>query len=197
MKLNEVLREVLLVLAVLSLLLFSQQSSAISDRYDSSFRKWSAYYLPEVPWYWLKAQCWQESRLKLDAVSPVGAQGVCQFMPLTWKDMQEKLNFKGDPFIPDLNIQAAASYMSQLRYVWDRRERNQPQIHSLAMASYNAGTGSILKAQEASGGKRLWCEIQPHLVEVTGRHSKETTHYVEVIWKYVKELNRSSGIPAY
>lgn len=184
------LTKALLLLVVLLFLMFAQDANAISNRYDDSFRKWSAYYLPEIPWYWLKAQCWQESRLKPDAVSPVGAQGVCQFMPPTWRDMESKLGFEGNPFIPDLNIQAAASYMDQLRDVWNRRERTNVQIHSLALASYNAGTGNILKAQKVSGDKRLWCEIQPSLVEVTGIHSKETTHYVEVIWKYVKELNQ-------
>lgn len=189
------LKESLLFLVVVLFLVFAQDANAFSDRYDNSFRKWTAYYIPEVPWYWLKAQCWQESRLKPDAVSPVGAKGVCQFMPPTWKDMQNKLNFQGDPFIPDLNIQAAASYMSQLRDVWDRRQRTNPQVHSLALASYNAGTGNILKAQEVSGNKRLWCEIQPSLVEVTGRHSKETTHYVEVIWKYVRQLEEYRSSP--
>ena len=183
------LKEALLFLVVLFFLVFATDADAISDRYDNSFRKWSSYYLPEVPWYWLKAQCWQESRLKPEAVSPVGAQGVCQFMPPTWGDMENKLGFEGNPFIPDLNIQAAASYMDQLRDVWNRRGRTNPQVHSLAMASYNAGTGNILKAQVVSGDKRLWCEIQPSLVEVTGDFSKETTHYVEVIWKYVEELN--------
>lgn len=188
------LKQALLLLGVLVLLAFSSPSEAISNRYDDSFRKWSAYYLPDIPWYWLKAQCWQESRLKPEAVSPVGAKGVCQFMPPTWKDMQNKLGFRGDPFIPDLNIQAAASYMNQLRDVWDRRERNNVQVHSLALASYNAGTGNILKAQRESGNKRLWCEIQPYLINVTGKHSKETTDYVEVIWNYVKELNKFSGV---
>ena len=183
------LKEALLFLVVLFFLVFATDADAISDRYDNSFRKWSSYYLPEVPWYWLKAQCWQESRLKPEAVSPVGAQGVCQFMPPTWGDMENKLGFEGNPFIPDLNIQAAASYMDQLRDVWNRRGRTNPQVHSLAMASYNAGTGNILKAQVVSGDKRLWCAIQPSLVEVTGDFSKETTHYVEVIWKYVEELN--------
>lgn len=184
----------LLLLVVLFLLFIARPSEAISNRYDDSFRRWSSYYMPEVPWYWLKAQCWQESRLKPKAVSPVGAKGVCQFMPPTWKDMQRKLGFSGDPFIPDLNIQAAASYMKQLRDTWDRRNRKSTQVHSLALASYNAGLGNILKAQEISGNKRLWCEIQPYLVQVTGRHSKETTHYVEVIWEYVKELSKYGGV---
>lgn len=188
------LTKALLILGVLSLLFLSSPSHAISNKYDNSFRKWSAYYIPEVPWYWLKAQCWQESRFVTTAVSPVGAQGVCQFMPPTWKDMERKLGFNGDPFIPDLNIQAAASYMDQLRGTWNRRERTNAQVHSLAMASYNAGTGNILKAQNLSGNKRLWCEIYPYLPKVTGENSKETIHYVEVIWKYVQELARGDGI---
>lgn len=188
------LKEALLLLGVLLLFAFSTPSLAISNKYDNSFRKWSAYYTPEVPWYWLKAQCWQESRFIPTAVSPVGAQGICQFMPPTWRDMERKLGFTGDPFIPDLNIQAAASYMSQLRKTWDRRERTNTQIHSLAMASYNAGTGNILKAQSLSGDKRLWCEIKPYLPQVTGKNSEETIHYVEVIWKYVQELARGNGV---
>lgn len=184
-------------LLLVALLILSGNCYAFPDKYDNSFRRWTAYYLPEVPWYWLKAQCWQESRLKPEAVSPVGAQGVCQFMPPTWKDMQNKLGFEGDPFIPDLNIQAAAAYMKQLRTTWDRRERTSPQVHSLAMASYNAGTGNILKAQKESGNKRLWCEIQPYLINVTGKHSEETTHYVEVIWRYIDELNEYSYSTTY
>ena len=187
-------KQALLLFGVLLLLSFAQPASAFSNKYDDSFRRWSAYYLPEVPWYWLKAQCWQESRLNPRAISPVGAKGLCQFMPPTWKDMQNKLGFSEDPFIPDLNIQAAASYMSDLRRIWNRRNRNNVQVHSLALASYNAGAGNILKAQKLSGNKRLWCEIEPYLVQVTGKNSEETIHYVEVIWRYVKELSEYSGI---
>ena len=191
------LKEALLVLVVLFLVAFAVDANAISKKYDNNFRKWSAYYMPDVPWYWLKAQCWQESRLKPEAVSPVGASGVCQFMPATWKDMQRNLGFSGDPFIPDLNIQAAASYMKQLRSNWNRRERESYQVNSLAMASYNAGLGNILEAQRVSGNKRLWCEINPYLVQVTGRHHKETIHYVEVIWEYVDQLIEDYGKPSY
>lgn len=186
------LKEALILLLMLLLLSISQQSHAISDTYDNSFRRWSAYYLPEIPWYWLKAQCWQESRLDTNAVSPVGAQGVCQFMPPTWKDMEDRLGFRDSPFIPDLNIQAAAYYMKQLRSTWNRRERTSPQVHSLALASYNAGTGNILKAQRLSGNKRLWCEINPFLPEVTGHNSEETINYVEIIWKYIKRIEVSA-----
>jgi len=194
---DSLLEVMMLIVLSLFVLIYSANSEAISNKYDNNFRKWSAYYMPEVPWYWLKAQCWQESRLKPEAVSPVGAAGVCQFMPATWKDMQTRLGFSGDPFIPDLNIQAAASYMKQLRNTWDRRGRESYQVNSLAMASYNAGTGNILKAQKLSGDKRLWCEINPYLVQVTGRHHKETIDYVEVIWKYVDQLVQEYGKPSY
>jgi hypothetical protein len=53
------LKEALLILVVLFLVAFAVDANAISKKYDNNFRKWSAYYMPDVPWYWLKAQCWQ------------------------------------------------------------------------------------------------------------------------------------------
>ena len=70
------LKEALLFLVVLFFLVFATDADAISDRYDNSFRKWSSYYLPEVPWYWLKAQAYIESGLDPNAESPVGAKGI-------------------------------------------------------------------------------------------------------------------------
>ena len=71
------LKEALLFLIVILLaLVFVKDANAISDKYDNSFRKWSAYYIPEVPWYWLKAQAYIESGLDPNAESPVGAKGI-------------------------------------------------------------------------------------------------------------------------
>ena len=38
-------------------------------------------------WKWTKAQCIAESGLREDAMSPVGAQGLCQVMPNTWREV--------------------------------------------------------------------------------------------------------------
>ena len=182
------MKEALLLFAVLSLLVFSQPSYAISDRYDSSFRKWSAYYLPHLPWVWLKSQAYIESALNPSAVSPVGAKGIAQFMDYTWSDMQKILKTTESQYNADLSIQAQAVYMRGLRKNWTRYGRNTCQIQDLALASYNAGLGSILKAQKESGEQVLWEDINKSLSKVTGHHSKETIGYVERFWRVVKRL---------
>jgi soluble lytic murein transglycosylase-like protein len=83
--------------------------------YDLSIRKWNSIYNPEIPWYWAKAQLAAESALKPNAVSPVGAKGLGQFMPDTWNDMERELGFNGSEFTPVLSIQAHAYYMKKLR----------------------------------------------------------------------------------
>ena len=135
--------------------------------------------MPFVDWRLLKAQCYQESLLDPLAVSPVGAQGICQFMPATWADMP----IEGSPFTPRLNIHAAAYYMGRLRTGWSS-PRPEFDRHSLAMASYNAGFGNLLKAQRLCTGAILYAEIIDCLPDVTGRHSNETITYVERIWGF-------------
>ena len=153
--------------------------------YDYQIRKWNSFYTPSLPWYWNKAQLVAESRLNPNAVSPVGAMGLGQFMPATWKDVSRALDF-GDAtaFAPALNIQAQAYYMRQLRSQF-KRERPEWDRHSLALASYNAGLGNVLKAQQRGGNSLLYAPMANALPLVTGHHSKETTTYVKRIWEYV------------
>lgn len=49
--------------------------------------------MPGVDWRLLKAQYYQESHLKPNAVSPVGAAGVAQFMPATWRQISRELGY--------------------------------------------------------------------------------------------------------
>ena len=64
--------------------------------------------------------------------------------------------------------------------------------HLLAMASYNAGFGNLLKAQRACGGGVLYAEIIACLPQITGHHSNETITYVQRIqrWRFEMELSR-------
>lgn len=152
--------------------------------YDLSIRKWNSIYNPEIPWYWAKAQLAAESALKPNAVSPVGAKGLGQFMPDTWNDMERELGFNGSEFTPVLSIQAHAYYMKKLRSNF-KAPRPEKDRHSLALASYNAGLGNILKAQKKAGGSILYEPMIQALPSVTGKeNSRETTMYVNRIWKY-------------
>ena len=136
-----------------------------------------------VDWKLLKSQCYAESSFNALAISPVGAQGICQFMPGTWDDVQTGLKIKASPFNPKVNIQFAAYYMGKLRRSWSS-PRPEIDRHNLAMASYNAGLGNLLSAQRKCNGQLLYDEIIECLPAVTGIHSKETIDYVKKIWRF-------------
>jgi len=135
--------------------------------------------LPEGPdWHWEKAQGVQESGLDPSAVSTVGAKGVMQIMPGTWADICRALGWRNvSPFSGPHNIFAGVFYQSRMDRIW-ARDRSIAERHALGLASYNAGPGSILRAQAACGGVRLWRDIAPCLPNVTGTAAaKQTTDY--------------------
>lgn len=109
------------------------------DRYDSLF----AYYAWEygVNPDWLKAQAIAESNLDPRAKSPVGARGLMQFMPATWREYWDKLYGSrglptGSPFNPEESIRAGARYMRDLLRAFDG-DLDQ------ALAAYNWGWGRV------------------------------------------------------
>lgn len=168
----------------------SRANSTKDTMYDLSIRKWSGIYTPQYPWCWNKAQIKAESAFRSDAVSPVGAKGLGQFMPATWTQMVRELNMGdgADAFNPALNIQATTYYMAKLRANF-KTPRPEWDKHSLAMASYNAGLGNILKAQ-AYTGSIMYKPMIDNLHRVTGHHHLETKNYVTRIWGYVAEYER-------
>lgn len=162
----------------------SLSAQPFHDRYDSRIQAAANRYLPGVDWRLLKAQLHQESRLEPAAVSPVGARGVAQFMPGTWSDVSRQLGWGTvSPHVADYAIEAGAFYMSRLRDNWSA-PRPVADRYSLALASYNAGLGNLLQAQQRCGGRNLYGEIIECLPEVTGHYSRETITYVRRIWKY-------------
>lgn len=138
---------------------------------------------------WFIAQATQESRFNASAVSPVGALGIAQFMPETAEMVANELAqhemFKNGFDRSDINqsIWAQVYYMNKLFGTWSWKRSTTSKMQ-LALASYNAGIGNILKAQKVSGDKKHWIEIKSSLHKVTGRHSKETTKYVSNICNY-------------
>lgn len=172
---------------VLSLPAFSWASS-FPDTYDNKIRTAARDYLPGVDWRLWKAQLYAESRLDPAAVSPVGARGVAQFMPGTWSDVVDALDLEGvSPHMAEPAIAAGAYYMGTLRQGWSA-PRPEMDRHSLAMASYNAGFGHLIKAQKRCGGPPGYAEIIACLPDVTGRHSRETITYVSRIWRHWQSM---------
>lgn len=160
------------------------------DRYDDDIRHavkiyWKADF---DDWKYWKAQLYQESLLDPSAVSPVGAIGLAQFMPATWNDISRSLGWSGvSATQADAAIEAGAFYMARLRRGWSA-PRPSLDRHHLAEASYNAGTGSILKAQAACGGATNWPQISPCLALVTGALSQQTLDYITRIDHWREQL---------
>lgn len=136
----------------------------------------------DLPFDWrlLKAQLIAESALNPLARSAAGAQGIAQFMPATWTEVAAKLRLPADasPFDPAAAIKACACYMSSLLNGWSA-PRPEIDRYCLALASYNAGAGSLLKAQKQAGGNNAYCAIIAALPQVTGpANAKQTRDYV-------------------
>lgn len=144
----------------------------------------------------LIAQAVQESRFDDKAVSPAGAVGIAQFMKPTAAQVADELKTKLAMFKdgfdrenPIQSIWAQVYYMNKLFKVWDLGRADSERL-KLALASYNAGTGNILKAQKLSGDEKFWDDIKEHLHLVTGKNSEETITYVDNIFKYVVDVEK-------
>lgn len=163
----------------------SQAHLSFVSTYDfliqRSVKRWWADY-PD--WKDLKAQYYQESKLDPNARSWVGAEGIAQFMPATWIDIERRLGVKGaNPREARYAIDAGAYYMASLRRVW-HANRTASEQQFLAQASYNTGTGNVLKAQiicKPFTGGVFWESIYPCLHMVTGNDAQQTIDYVKNI----------------
>ena len=163
----------------------ARAQSAVPNRYDDTFRKYSKrYFGPGFDWRLFKAQGMTESNLNPDATSGVGARGLMQLMPSTFAEIQSKNPEISQINDPEWNIAAGIGYNRQLWLRWkdsaagtDRRE--------FMFGSYNAGRGTILRAQKLAIGKsldgRVWPSIQNVAPDVPGWRHKETLDYVQRI----------------
>jgi len=107
----------------------------------------------EIPLPFFARLLWQESRFQSSEVSPVGAQGVAQFMPGTAAEVG-----LDDPFDPFKALPASAKYLRQLR--------NEFGNLGLAAAAYNAGSGRVQKW--LSGRATLPRETKTYVRRITG-----------------------------
>jgi hypothetical protein len=99
---------------------------------------------PAVPSRILAAQIATESRWQPDAVSPVGAEGIAQFMPSTWSQYGIDANGDGvrDVWDPEDAIHSAAELNCLNRRLVS--EVSGTPLHNI-LAAYNAGHGAVRK----------------------------------------------------
>jgi uncharacterized protein (DUF2267 family) len=101
---------------------------------------------------------WQESRLRNQATSPAGAEGIAQFMPRTAAERG-----LADPRDPAPAIDAAARFLADLKIQFGNL--------GLAAAAYNAGAGRVIKWLRRQSD--LPAETQRYVAAVTGRPVEE------------------------
>jgi len=162
--------------------------SRFSREYDGLIEAAAGRFLPDAPWMLYKGQLYQESLLNPDARSPAGAEGIAQFMPGTAADIFPLLGYGAlDRRLAGPAIEAGAYYMARLRRGWSS-PRPWGDRYRLALASYNAGFGNILKAQKACGGPALYEPIMACLPQITGRHAQETLGYAPRIYRWWEQM---------
>lgn len=167
-----------------------------ANRYDNHFIKWAkTYFARLVEWQWFKAQALAESSLIPEAQSPAGALGLMQIMPPTGREIAGQLGTKARFLDPAWSIQAGIYYDRQL---WDKWTSPRPPLERLrwTFASYNAGFGNILKAQDRAEGcdSLKWSCTVRFLPEVTGANALETENYVDRIESYFLDLTGRAQI---
>jgi membrane-bound lytic murein transglycosylase MltF len=130
----------------------------------------------------LAAQGFQESQLRQEARSHMGAVGIMQLLPATAKELKV-----GDISVAENNVHAGAKYMDQLmtRYFPDAKfsEADRPLF---AFAAYNMGPGNLAKMRREAATRGLDENKWFNNVELVTAEKIgiETTTYVRNIFKY-------------
>jgi soluble lytic murein transglycosylase-like protein len=140
------------------------------------------------------AQIHQESRWNPNAVSPVGAQGLTQFMPATaqWIGGLDGELAARAPLNPIWAIRALVVYD---RWLWDRVKADDDcERLAFSLQAYNSGLGWVYKRQRRSPtpGTCLGaaCAINPGVAPASQR---EAEHYPRVILLQHQPLYRTWG----
>ncbi|MFE3996536.1 NlpC/P60 family protein [Streptomyces goshikiensis] len=148
---------------------------------------------PEVSPNLLAALLKTESEFNPKATSPVGAQGIAQFMPSTWESSGIDGNGDGrrDVWDPEDAIPSAAKYLcgiaEEVKSVPGDRQSNM-------LAAYNAGSGAVLKY----GGVPPYKETQGYVRSITAlanQPSGGTTVTADQIATAINTAESQIGMP--
>ena len=112
----------------------------------------------DLPVHFFTRLIWVESRFRIRAVSPAGAQGVAQFMPGTARERG-----LADPFDPEQAIAASAALLADLRRQFGNL--------GLAAAAYNGGPTRVQTFLDGRGGLPL--ETQNYVFQITARTAED------------------------
>ena len=165
---------------------------ASNERYDPLFKKYSKrFFGPAFDWRIFKAQALAESNLSPTAESGVGARGLMQLMPTTFREIQTRNPELACIDHPEWNIAAGISYDRFLWRLWTEHPTPEDR-RNFMLGSYNAGRGTLLRAQAAAREKSLdfcaWRSIAEVAPLVRGWRYRETLQYIQKIEANLDEL---------
>jgi len=150
-----------------------QQTIALFHKYGDRY---------DFDYLLLMAQGYQESQLRQEARSPVGAIGVMQVMPATGKDMKV-----GDINETEPNIHAGVKFLRAMRTEYYDKEPMDPLNKGLfTFAAYNAGPGRVRGLRRTAAERGLDPNVWFNNVELVAAEKigRETVTYVSNIYKY-------------
>lgn len=166
---------------VVLVLLFSPPARSTS-KYDvlisqATLKYQPAQYPDHVAWHKARIKC--ESDFNTLAVSPVGAKGLCQFMPATEDEMGI------DAFIPEQSIPAMVRYTNSIASYLKVSFENPPggvREQRYVDAAYNTGMGRVRRLMRAYSNN--WSLIYYNL-------PMETRNYVDRIQRWKTNYERA------
>ena len=165
-----------------------------TDRYDSYFKKYAKrYFGAGFDWKLFKAQGMAESGLSPTAKSWVGARGIMQLMPSTYHDISSHRPEMTAIDDPQWNIAAGIMHDRDMWTLWKDSVPDDDRWRFM-FGGYNAGEGTIFRAQEVARASKLnertWPSIETIAPTVPRWRYRETLGYVHSIENNRKRLTR-------
>lgn len=164
-----------------------------SDRYDAYFKKYTKRYFGiGFDWKLFKAQGMAESGLSPTAKSWVGARGIMQLMPSTYLAISSHRPEMTAIDDPQWNIAAGIMHDRDMWTLW-RDSVPDDDRWRFMFGGYNAGEGTIFRAQGVARASKLdartWPNIESVAPTVPRWRYKETLGYVHTIEENRKRLS--------
>ena len=111
-----------------------------------------------MPERWIREVMRQESGGRAGATSPVGAMGLMQVMPGTYRELQARYGLGDDPYHPYDSVMAGAAYIREMYDLY-----GSPAF----LAAYNAGPDRV--ADFLAGARILPDETMRYVASIAPR----------------------------
>jgi len=168
------------------------------EKYDDHFKKYSERYFGDsVDWRLFKAQAIVESNLRPNVVSSSGARGIMQMMSATYADARKRNKDFRDINDPESNIAAGIWYAHEQWESWEN-DAEKKFRRQFMLGSYNAGRGTLIRAQKLALADKLnhkrWPTIEKVAPRVPNWRYKETLAYVGSVFANMSSMDRKGRI---